>query len=142
MFPFSVGRGLDPAGQPRGDRGFPTPPRRRREILRQMCARSRAGSYPAVQICVARNVPGWRNVPGRRTRRPYIYRKTGRFVVKTPRLPGGSCGGVKTPPYKSPKTAYFAVYIPANRRGGLQAARGVRGWYAVLRDGRPFPVIL
>ena len=40
----------------------------------------RAGSYPAVQICVARYVPGSRNVPGRRTRRPYIYRKTGRFV--------------------------------------------------------------
>ena len=81
------------------------------------------GLDPAVQICVARYVPGNRNVPGRRTRRPYIYRKTGRLVVKTPRLPGRSCyiyrktrrfvvktprlperscGGVKTPPYDLP----------------------------------------
>ncbi len=39
--------------------------------------------------------------------------------------PGSSRGGVKTPPYNPPQTAYCIADIPADRRGGMYAARKV-----------------
>ena len=118
---YSVGRGLDPAAcflRPGGLRVvgmFPplrlpsagTSPIRGGFILYHPSKAPLSGELDAPQA----QTEGLCS-PGPRTRR------------KVPHLPRRSHGGVKTPPYGPPQTAFFVFDFPAGRRGRMYAARG------------------
>ena len=55
------------------------------------------GRTPPWGFCLARNIPGWGNTPGRRTRRPYTQRGLARQIQR-PRLPQRAAAGSRPRP--------------------------------------------
>ena len=76
------------------------------------------GAYhPAARACRDAPTGGLQAAPTHNGKSPNLLRR-GVFSRRFP-------GGVKTPPYKPPQTAYRIADVPAGRRGGMYAARKV-----------------
>ena len=74
------------------------------------------GAYhPAARACRDAPTGGLQAAPTHNGKSPNLLRR-GVFSRRFP-------GGVKTPPYKPPQTAYRIADVPAGRRGGMYAAR-------------------
>ena len=74
------------------------------------------GAYhPAARACRDAPTGGLQAAPTHNGKGPNLLRR-GVFSRRFP-------GGVKTPPYKPPQTAYRIADVPAGRRGGMYAAR-------------------